>query len=360
MARMETVNFIEMTDMLVVYGEAGCNGRRAARLYEDRYPLRHHPHHTTFASIYRRLRQTGNLKRPGGAGRPRTARTPEFEEDVLRHAGQDASTSVRAIAHHMTAAKSSVWRVLKEQQLYPYHVQKVQAIGPADYQPRMTFCQWFVGRNLVQPDFSRNVMFTDEACFTRDGFFNSHNSHIWEVENPHANTLRKNQHQFSINIWAGIVGENVIGPYLLPPRLNGHLYLEFLQHVLPELLQDVPLDIRRDMWLQHDGAPAHFSLRVREYLNDQFPNRWIGRGGPVSWPARSPDLSALDFFLWGYVKSLVYETPVRGEEDLLARVMAACTHVQGIPGIFHRVRESIDRRYHLCIETNGRHFEHLL
>ncbi|EZA53815.1 hypothetical protein X777_06631 [Ooceraea biroi] len=60
------------------------------------------------------------------------------------------------------------------------------------------------------------------------------------------------------------------------------------------------------------------------------------------------------------VKSLIYETPVLGEEDLLARVMAACEHVQTIPGIFHRIRESMNRRCHLCIEENSQQFEHLL
>ncbi|EZA52871.1 hypothetical protein X777_07689 [Ooceraea biroi] len=114
------------------------------------------------------------------------------------------------------------------------------------------------------------------------------------------------------------------------------------------------------MWFQHDGAPAHFSLNVRQYLDQRFLNRWIGRGGPVAWPARSPDLNPLDFFLWGFVTSLVYETPVLGEEDLLARVMAACEHVQTISGIFHRIRKSMNRRCHLCIEENGQHFEHLL
>ena len=41
-----------------------------------------------------------------------------------------------------------------------------------------------------------------------------------------------------------------------------------------------------------------------------YPGLWIGKGGPVAWPPRSPDLTLLDFFLWGHIKSLVYKTPV--------------------------------------------------
>ncbi|KOC70312.1 hypothetical protein WH47_02815 [Habropoda laboriosa] len=46
------------------------------------------------------------------------------------------------------------------------------------------------------------------------------------------------------------------------------------------------------------------------WLNENFQNKWIGRGGPVSWPPRSPDFSSCDFFLWGYLKQIFYCTPV--------------------------------------------------
>ena len=58
---------------------------------------------------------------------------------------------------------------------------------------------------------------------------------------------------------------------------------------------------------QHDGVmvPAHYFRRVREILDECFPDRWIGRDGPIVWPARSLDLNVLDYFVWGYVKAAV-------------------------------------------------------
>ncbi|KAI4471479.1 helix-turn-helix domain [Holotrichia oblita] len=79
----DNYSFEELADMHLAYGAAQCNEKEAARLYEQRYPARRQPHHTTFASIHRRLRESGNLKRPGGSGRPRTACTVQFEEEVL-------------------------------------------------------------------------------------------------------------------------------------------------------------------------------------------------------------------------------------------------------------------------------------
>src|SRR5678816_129152 len=116
----------------------------------------------------------------------------------------------------------------------------------------------------------------------------------------------RHQHQFSFNVWVGIVGDHLIGPFFLPARLTGDVYRQFLEHDLPTLLEDVPLQLRSKMYFMHNGAPAHFSLVPRNYLNTVYPRRWIGRGGTEPWPPRSPDLNALDFFLWGHLKHLVY------------------------------------------------------
>ncbi|KAI5728463.1 hypothetical protein M8J77_016534 [Diaphorina citri] len=174
----------------------------------------------------------------------------------------------------------------------------------------------------IQP-LKQNILWTDEACFTNSGMFNIHNSHIWSVENPHAFQNVHNQWRFSVNVWAGIVGDNFVGPYLLPARLTEEVYVTFLRETLPVLLEDVPLARRRQMIYQHDGAPAHFARRSREVLDQFFPGNWIGRSGPIPWPARSPDKNPIDYCVWGFIKDLIYETPVESEEDLIGRIVAA-------------------------------------
>jgi hypothetical protein len=87
-------------------------------------------------------------------------------------------------------------------------------------------------------------------------------------------------------------------------------YRQFLNEVLPELLEEVRLVIRREMWYLHDGAPPHYARQVRIWMDISFPNRWIGRAGPILWPPQSPCLNPCDFFVWGYMKQLVYATAV--------------------------------------------------
>ncbi|GFV21391.1 uncharacterized protein TNCV_2371481 [Trichonephila clavipes] len=110
-------------------------------------------------------------------------------------------------------------------------------------------------------------------------------------------------------MWAGIIHDHLIGSYLLPRCLNCRSYLVFQQEVLPVRLQSAPANINARMWFQHDGTPAHFSAGERSALNAAYPGRWIVRDGLVNWPARLPDLSCLDFFLWGHMKSPVSQAP---------------------------------------------------
>ena len=103
------------------------------------------------------------------------------------------------------------------------------------------------------------LLSTDEATFTRDGVFNSHNTQLWCDENPHAIQERNFQDRFSVNVWAGIVGDQLIVLYLLPRWLIAHAYLEFLTNNLANVLGEIPLATRRDMWYLHNGAPAHYA-----------------------------------------------------------------------------------------------------
>ncbi|KAJ4440170.1 hypothetical protein ANN_08308 [Periplaneta americana] len=93
-----------------------------------------------------------------------------------------------------------------------------------------------------------------------------------------------------------------------------------------------------------DGAPPHFANMVRTFLDEQFPARWIGRGSPyITWPARSPDLTPPDFFLWGFVKDQVYRTPVRDLADLQERIYAAVNNVT--PQMLHNTWVEVEYRW---------------
>ena len=86
--------------------------------------------------------------------------------------------------------------------------------------------------------------------------------------------------------------------------VNGENYLEILCEVVVPQLQTKPnFD---ELFFQQDGTSPHYALRVRDYLNKVFTQRWFGRTGSIEWPPCSPDLTPMDFFFWGVVKNKEY------------------------------------------------------
>lgn len=350
----------EMADMHYVYGAAAGNGRAAARMYLERFPNRRQPSHVLFGQLHRRLRESGSFVVRSHIGRERATRTPVVEETVLQEFAINPQTSLREAERVLGVGRTSIMRILHDDNQHPYHFQTVQALCADDYPKRIEFSRWYLQQRLAQPDFPSWILFSDESSFTQDGIVNLHNMHVWAHDNPRCTRAHAHQKRFTVNVWAGILGDTLLGPYLLPKRLHGDTYRIFLERVLPDLMVGVPAATRRNIWFQHDGAPAHFQNSVRQYLDRTYPNRWIGRGGPVQWPPRSPDLTPLDFYLWGHMKALVYETPVTSDMDLIGRIAEAAARVRDTPGQFERVRESMRRRCETCILANGRNFEHLL
>jgi hypothetical protein len=100
----------------------------------------------------------------------------------------------------------------------------------------MQFCDWLRHQHATDELILHDILWTDEACFTREGVFNVLNSHFWAQDNPHVIRERGYQVRFSVSVWAGIVRNIVVGPYLLPDRLTAQRYRDFLETVLPGLL----------------------------------------------------------------------------------------------------------------------------
>jgi hypothetical protein len=77
-------------------------------------------------------------------------------------------------------------------------------------------------------------------------------------------------------------------------------------------------------------TPAH-----RVFAHTVFADKIISCYGDILWPANSPDLSACDFFLWGYLKSRVFATHIPDLQTLKIRIQE---EVKAIP---HRMPASV-------------------
>lgn len=76
------------------------------------------------------------------------------------------------------------------------------------------------------------------------------------------------------------------------------------------------------------GAPAHYAMTVRHWLDDNFPN-WIGRCGLVEWTLHSRDISPFDFFFWDMLKEKVYSMKITDSNYLKEHIINECAKIVG-------------------------------
>ncbi|GFS81083.1 putative transposable element [Trichonephila clavipes] len=140
--------------------------------------------------------------------------------------------------------------------------------------------------------------------------------------------LQKEEDNEKLTAWCALWAGGFIGPYFFKNdeghnvTVNGDRYRAMITNFfIPELNNH---DVQ-ELWFQQDGATCHTARATIDLLKDTFGDRLISLFGPVNWPPRSCDLAPLDYFLWGYVKSLVYaDKPqtLNHLEDNIRRVIA--------------------------------------
>ena len=97
---------------------------------------------------------------------------------------------------------------------------------------------------------------------------------------------------------------------------------------------------------------------MRAYLDENLPGQWIGQRGAVEFPTRSPDLTPLDFYLWGTLKDVVYRRKLASLAVLWEEIETACAAIH--VDTFVNVAQAAVRHNQKCLDTDGNHFEHLL
>lgn len=347
----------EKYDMLKCYILSNENVTDAMNRYFELYPERTQPSRTIFARLEHNLMNYGAFTNV----RPKTYALPEYDDQVIDVIGAVAinpNVSCREIQKETGISKSSASRILKKNQYKPYKYHKVQRLHEGDSERRVNFCHWYLNL-LEQENEPVNVIWTDEAHISSDGIVNRYNKHYWSEQNPHLvmdNGIQ--QGRFGFNIWVALSKNGVLAYHVYHESLNAERYLNILREHIPEILENLPLAELRNVYFQQDGAPAHNSRVTIRFLNDHFDRNLISTNGPVRWPARSPDLTPLDFFLWGHLKNVIYKNENNNMEQLLQNTQNALRNINRIY-VSNAIR-SISRRCRLCIDQNGLHFEQLL
>ncbi|GBM45670.1 hypothetical protein AVEN_237911-1 [Araneus ventricosus] len=133
-------------------------------------------------------------------------------EDVLAYALAHPQSSTKIIRENCDLSKSRVWTILNESGAHPYRPTPVQGLLPRDAERRYTWCNFVLNNLEDHPTFLADIIWTYEACVSRNGMFNRQNVNTWSMENPRYAVEVRHQLRWSINVWCGIFNDRLIGP----------------------------------------------------------------------------------------------------------------------------------------------------
>lgn len=349
---------------MVGWGPPGAAGRRSNRATADLFNETFRQGMTpisqaTVSRIHRKFQQHGTVRDLPRSGRPPTACNEEKQLDVVLGFIEDPHLSIRRSALQNDIDGKSVHKIMRKILKYrPYKIHDVQEFQGDDPNRRLLFCETIMQRIDANVNYLYEIAFTDEATFTLHGKVNHQNYRCWADQNPHEIRETHSQSPQKLNVWAGVVYNQLIGPFFIQGNLNAATYAAMLTEQIIPALEEIRGEQFDTLKFQQDGAPPHWGINVRNILDEVFPQRWIGRGGPTEWPPRSPDLTPLDFFLWGYLKTKVYRTPVQNLQELQTRIEQECALIED--EMIQNAVENVYYRLAYCQEVNGLQFEHLL
>lgn len=304
------------------------------------------------------FRATASTLKRKSTGRPRSARTPENIDRVRAAVEASPRRPARKQAAALHMSDRSVRRILRfDLHFHPYKMAIVQQLKPNDYANRRAFAEQMIDLMTDEKIF----MMSDEAHFHLDGYVNKQNFRYWSITNPeelHERPL----HSPKVTVWCGVTKSCVIGPYFFEEggrtvTVNSQRYLLMLENFLIPELQRNRL-VRRRLWFQQDGATAHTANGVMDFLRRKFRGRVISHFGDIAWPARSPDLSICDFFLWGFLKARVYTNKPRTLDLLKEAIRQEIANLS--PAMLEKVFDSFSARLEECLAKEGHHLKDVI
>ncbi|GFV15007.1 DUF4817 domain-containing protein [Trichonephila clavipes] len=200
------------------------------------------------------------------------------------------------------------------------------------------FVEWAQNEIAVVPDFHKRILFSDEAHFWLNGYVNKQNCRIWSEANPQV-YVETPLHPEKLTVWCALWAGGITGPYLFKND-EGH-NVAVNGAVVPQ-----------------NGATCHTARATIDLLKDTFDDRLISRFGPVNWPPRSCDLTPLDYFLWGYVKSLTYADKPQTLDHLEDNIRRVIADIR--PQMLKKVIENWTSRLDYIRASRGSHMPEIL
>lgn len=358
---MEGYTVEQRVNVIRCYYQNQCSIRLTFRALRDEFPRHRRPTESTIRRLIERFESSGSVNKQPTPVRRRNARSAENIAAVRESVRGNPKQSICRRSQELGLSATSTWRILREDlKQHPYKIQLTQELKVNDHARRRVFADWALQHLQVDPMFGGRIIFSDEAHFWLNGYVNKQNCRIWADTNPHE-VHQKQLHPEKVTVWCGFWSGGIIGPYFFENEngssitVNGERYREMINNFLWTKLDGMDTD---DMWFQQDGATCHTARATLDLLHQRFGDRVISRGGNVDWPPRSCDITPLDYFLWGYLKSRVYANKPESLDDLKVNIADIIQEIQ--PNLCNRVIENWTSRVRALQRSRGGHLNEII
>lgn len=305
------------------------------------------PSRSTILDIVSKLEKTGTLNDMPPLQNKPVDRFENVKNQLKTLYKENPSLSLRKAACVLGISYNATRDVLKNHlHLKPYKYNDYHELEPEDYPKRVKFASWF----LSLPKNSHEwFVFSDEAYFYLTQSINKQNNRMWLESRP-IDWIERPLHDKKVLVWCAISAAKIYGPYFFEETVNQHNYLDMLRIFFwPKHLRT---ESYKNYYFQQDGATPHTADLVQEWLSSKLLDKFIDK---TQWPPRSPDLNPCDYFLWGYLKSKVYNPLPKNLNDLKSNIEREIKKINR--EMLKSTMLNFEKRCTLLITVKGEHIE---
>ena len=208
----------ERVELVYLYGANNRSLSGTARAFNERHPHRSPIYPSTVAQLIKRFERTFSVSNIKCASRKRKTTDDIAAVNIIENVERTPKISIRRLARECKTSSYAVGRVLKEHKYRPFKEKQVQILHKDDAENRLSFCRWFLGRGDV-----RMTLFSDEAVFYLNGSVNR--PHYWAQQNPRRFEATRSHKDAKVNVWVGILGHRIFGPFFFNENITGKFRL---------------------------------------------------------------------------------------------------------------------------------------